>query len=340
MSNKRISPYRVGLVGAGGIARTHAEVLTERLDEADLVAVCDISPETLESYGNAFDVPGRYLDLGDMLANEELDIVIICNWGVDHAKTTIQIANSGKAKAILCEKPFAMNAAEAEQMVAAAAENNVLLAEAFKFRHHPMHLKAKAMVDEGAVGQVMSIRSTLITGRGSDPATRTPDSNWRFNKAKGGGSINDLGCYCLAQIRFIYGAEPVRLFAQPQMGIEVDDGASVLLVFPNGQTAQFTVGFNAWRSQGVEISGSSGSLYLDKPWNNSDEATVLEYRTAGLTTSAHFEPLLQYTNQLQHLCEVLTKGQPHRISPQDSIDQMKALDAIAESMATGKVIDL
>lgn len=335
------SPYRVGIVGAGGIARTHAEVLTKRLEGADLVAVCDISPETLNSYSDAFDVPGRYLELGDMLDNELLDIVIICNWGVDHANTAIQLARSGKVKSILCEKPFAMNAGEAEQMVAAAEENNVLLAEAFKFRHHPMHLKAKAMVDEGTIGDVMSIRSTLITGRGGGgPATRTPDSNWRYNKAKGGGSINDLGCYCLAQIRFIYGTEPVRLFAQHQMGIEVDDGASVLLVFPDSKTAQFTVGFNGWRSQIVEINGSNGSLVMDKPWNNSDEPTTLEYQTAGATMAINFEPLLQYTEQLQHLCDCLTTEQPHRITPLDSINQMKALDAIAESMATGKVVEL
>ena len=334
------SPLRVGIVGAGGIARTHAQVLTKRLDVADLVAACDVSAEALERYGDDFDVPGRYLDLQDMLEGDELDIVIICNWGVDHARTTTQIAESRRVRAILCEKPLAMNAAEAEEMVASAAANEVLLAEAFKFRHHPMHLKAKAMVDEGAIGEVLSIRSTLTSSRGADPAARMPDSDWRFNKAKGGGSINDLGCYCLAQIRFIYGAEPVRVFAHPRMGIEVDDGASVLLVFPDDRTAQFTVGFNAWRSQGVDISGSAGSLHLDKPWNNSDEATNLEYRSAGGTTSIGFEPLLQYTAQLQHLCDVLTTGQPHRISPQDSIHQMKALDAIAKSMATGRTVDL
>ena len=198
------SPLRVGIVGAGGIARTHAKVLTERLDAADLVAACDVSAKVLERYGDAFDVPGRYLNLNDMLENEELDIALVCNWGVDHAKTAIQIAESCRVKAILCEKPFAMNAVEAKEMVAAAAANGVLLAEAFKFRHHPMHLKAKAMVDEGAIGEVFSICSTLMSSRGADPAHRTPDSDWRFSKAKGGGSVNDLGCYCLAHMRYIY----------------------------------------------------------------------------------------------------------------------------------------
>ena len=182
--------YRVGIVGAGGIAKVHGEVLANRLDAADLAAICDISPEALDRFCDMYPVPGRYLDLGDMLDKEDLDIVIICNWGIDHAATVIQIANSKKAKAILCEKLFAMSAAEAQRMAAAADENGILLAEAYKFRHHPMHLKAKAMINEGAIGEVMSIRSTLISGRRkAEPDPRTPDNNWRFNKDKGGGSI-------------------------------------------------------------------------------------------------------------------------------------------------------
>ena len=333
--------YRVGIVGAGGIAKTHAEVLTNRIEEASLVAICDISPEVLDHFGNAYDVPGRYLDLGDMLEEEDLDIVIICNWGIDHAATVIQIALSRKAKAILCEKPFSMNAAEAQRMAAAAEENGVLLAEAYKFRHHPMHLKAKKMIEEGAIGEVMSIHSTLISGRrNTEPDPRTSDNNWRFNKAKGGGSINDLGCYCLAHARFIYGTEPERVFAHPQMGIEVDEGAAVQVVFPGNRIAQFFVGFNAFSSQSVEISGRKGSMHIDKPWNNSDIATTLEYRTFGASTAIHYEPLLQYTCQLQHLCDCLTNGQPYRISLQESIDQMRALDAITESMATGQIVDI
>ena len=334
-------PYRVGIVGAGGIARIHAEVLTQRLDAAALTAICDISPQALEHFGDEFGVPGRYLDLSTMLDNEELDIVIICNWGVDHARTTVQIANSRRVRAILCEKPFAMNAAEAQEMVTAARENQILLAEAFKFRHHPMHLKAKSLVDAGTIGDVLSIQSTLISSRGKGGAAmRTPDSNWRFSKAKGGGSINDVGCYCLAQARFIYGTEPVRLFAQAQMGVEVDEGAAVLLVFPENRFAHFSVGFSDWVSQGIEIFGSMGNLRMDKPWNNSDEATVLEWRTGDAMTRMDFEPRLQYTDQLQHLCDCLATGNPHRIAAQESISQMKVLDAILESMATGRVMEL
>merc|ERR1712098_468014 len=77
-----------------------------------------------------------------------------------------QLASSGRVKAILCEKPFTSTGAEAKRMVAAAKDNDVLLAEAFKFRHHPMHLKAHELIDSGTIGEVMNIRSTFCTGGG------------------------------------------------------------------------------------------------------------------------------------------------------------------------------
>lgn len=332
VDKRKQPPYRVGIIGAGGIARAHGRVCQE-LDCLDLVAICDVSQEALDRYGEAFGVSRRYLDLGGMLAAEELDIAIICNWGVDHAATGIQIAESHKVRAILCEKPFTMNAVEAERLVASAQEQGVFIAEAFKFRHHPMHLKAKELVESGAIGDVISIRSALIVTIAGGSGARTPESNWRYNKAKGGGSVNDLGCYPIHYARWILGAEPVRIYAHAQPGIEVDDGAYLLLVFPGDCVAQISVGFNAWPSEYVEITGSEGSLRIDKPWNNNDLPTTIEYQSPRGTEWIEFKATFQYTHQLRHLCHCLDTGQPHRISPEDSICQMRVLDAVQEAMA-------
>ena len=149
-----------------------------------------------------------------------------------------------------------------------------------------------------------------------------------------------MGCYCLAHGRFIYGEEPTRIFAHPQMGDEVDNAAAVQVIFPGNRHAQFAVGFNAMTTQSAEIIGTDGIVRIDKPWNNSDLATVLEYEAFGEKESIHFEPLLQYTCQIEHLCECLETGQPYRIPLRESIDQMRALDAANESAATGQVMDL
>lgn len=339
-------PYRVGLVGAGGIARAHAGAC-QQLDCAELVAICDVSAEALQRFGAEFNVAQRYRDLDAMLAEADLDIAIISNWGVYHAQTGVQIAQSERVKAILCEKPFTSTAAEAVELVAAAKQHGILLAEAFKFRHHPMHLKAKELVTTGAIGKVVTLRSTFCTGGGGGgPETRRPESNWRFNKAQGGGSIYDLACYAIHHARFIFDAEPVRLFAAKQPGIEVDDAAYLLLVFPGERTAQISVGFNSWNSQYAEIAGTKGMLRLDKVWNNETQPTTLEQwqRTEGVAgqnpTLHAFEPVNQFALQLQHLCDCLSTGAAHRIPPENSIAQMRVIDAAFASMASGQVIEL
>jgi predicted dehydrogenase len=341
MSDKSsIQPYRVGIVGTGGIARAHGRACNA-VEGADLCAICDVSEDALNRYGDEFSVSHRYLDLNKMLAAENLDIAIICNWGAYHAQTGIQIANSRQVKAILCEKPFTSTAAEAEQMVAAAKENGILIAEAFKFRHHPMHLKAKELVDAGEIGDVMTLRSTFCAGGGGGgPEQRKPENNWRFNKAKGGGSIYDLACYCIHHARFIFDADPVRVFAASQPGIEVEDAAYLLLVFADGRTAQISVGFNAAGGQYAEICGTGGMLRIGRIWNNENHPVAIELQTKDGNQTIEFEATFQFAQQLEHLCDCLTTGQPHRIPPENSINQMRVIDAVFESMATGKAVEL
>ena len=341
MSDKSFSqPYRVGIVGAGGIARAHGRACNA-VECADLCAICDVSEDALNRYGDELSVSHRYLDLNKMLAAENLDIAIICNWGVYHAQTGIQIANSRQVKTILCEKPFTLTAAEAEQMVAAAKENGILIAEAFKFRHHPMHLKAKELIDAGEIGDVMTLRSTFCAGGGGGgPEQRKPESNWRFNKAKGGGSIYDLACYCIHHARFIFDADPIRVFAVSQPGIEVDDAAYLLLVFADRRTAQISVGFNAAGGQYAEICGTGGMLRIDRIWNNENHPVAIELQTKDGQQTIEFKATFQFAQQLEHLCDCLTTGKPHRIPPENSINQMRVIDAVLKSMATGKAVEL
>ena len=170
--------------------------------------------------------------------------------------------------------------------------------------------------------------------------TRPPEKNWRFNKAKGAGSIFDLGCYCIHHARFIFDAEPVKVFAVQQPGIEVDDAMSLLLVFPGDRTAQISIGYNAATAQYAEICGTTGMLRLDIAWNNERQPVAIESRTTDGVETIEFPSIFQFTNQLEHLCECLTTGRPHRIPPENSINQMKVIDAVFESLAAGSAVEL
>ncbi|MEM7533299.1 MAG: Gfo/Idh/MocA family oxidoreductase [Chloroflexota bacterium] len=329
--------YRVALVGTGGIARAHATACS-LTDQADLVAVCDVSPDALDRFTQQFDVPQTYTDLDAMLHHADIDIAIICTWGVFHTELGIQIAESKQVRAILCEKPFTQTATEALALVAAGHKNNILVAEAFKFRHHPMHLRAKEILDQGGIGDLLAVRSTFCTNA---PAYRLqPALNWRYNRSKGGGAIYDLACYNVHQARFVFGEEPQIVFAAQMPGAEVDISTSISLVFSGGRTAQISVSFSAWQSQYVEMVGTHGMLRMDRAWNNENQPVVLEHHTADEIRHFKFKPVHQFVFQLEHLCTCLDGNTPHRIPPEHSIAQMRVLDAIAESMNTGKAVEL
>ena len=132
--------YRVAIVGMGSIARAHVKAMSQT-DRVNLVAACDVSQNSIDRFKSQFKIEHTYLDIDQMLAEEDIDIVIICTWGKFHESVGRQIAQSRCPRAILCEKPFTQTAEEAVRLVEAAEDNGVLIAEAFKFRHHPMHLQ-------------------------------------------------------------------------------------------------------------------------------------------------------------------------------------------------------
>ena len=332
-------PLSVCIVGAGGIARSHARACRE-VEGVTLTSLCDVAHAALDRFGDEWGVPParRYTSLDALFAAETPDIAIISTWGVYHAETGIRLARSGRVRAILCEKPFTSTAAEAEQLAAAARERGVLLAEAFKFRHHPAHIALKERVDSGAIGDLVTLRSTFC--QSVNAANRLPEKNWRWNHSQGGGSVYDLACYGIHHARFIFGAEPVRVFASAQQEGEVDAAASIQLIFPGERTALLSVGHNVWRAHYAEVSGTSGMLRFDNPWNNEDKPVTLEEHTAAGVTTTGFPALFQFSEQLRHMAECLTTGQPHRIPPENSVNQMRVIDAVFESIRTGQVVTL
>ncbi len=328
---------KVGLVGAGGSARAPAAACRQ-VAQGDLVAIAEVSIDQAGRLGEEYGVEACYADAMSMLAAGPLDVVVLCTWGVFHAPVGIEVAQSGQVRAILCEKPFTQTAEEARQLVDAAEAHDVLIAEAFKFRHHPMHLKAQALFDAGAIGHLLSVRSTFCTN--VPEASRRPELNWRFNQQQGGGSIYDLACYNIHHARAAFGQEPERVFAAQMPGVEVDDAASISLVFSGGRTAQISVGFNAWPSQYAEWVGDEGALYIEQAWNNEHQAVALVERGRSGERVHEFAPEFQFALQLQHLCDCLCDGVAHRIPPQHSVDQMRVLDAVKESMSTGRAVEL
>ena len=329
--------YRVGIVGLGGISRSHARsvLATHR---AELIAACDVSQEAVDGFLREFDLKRGYVDLEEMLGTEELDLAIVCTWGPSHAEISNCIARTRTVGAILCEKPISQTATESEEMFATARQNGVLLAEALKSLHHPMNLKAKELVAAGTIGQLTGIRAAFTSARPIEKCT--PDASWRYNRDKGGGIVYDLGCYVLHHTRCIAGADPDRVYATGSYGDEVEFDVSAVLEFAGDVTAQLSFSWRQFPSQYIEIVGDEGEIRVEPAFNNENCATALRVQTRDNVESFEFQPVDPLALQLDHLCDCLDSGLPHRVAPKDSIGNMKTIDAIHESIKKGRTIDL
>jgi predicted dehydrogenase len=146
-----MSTYRVAVIGAGGIARHHASYYAAHA-ETEVVAACDINPETLDGFCEQFSVPAKYADYRELLANEKPDIVSVCTWQDTHPQITIAAAEAG-AKGVLCEKPMGVDLAGPEAAVRACEERGVKLVVHHQTRFGPPFVAARKAIAEGMIGE-------------------------------------------------------------------------------------------------------------------------------------------------------------------------------------------
>ena len=256
---------RWGILGAGGIARVFANGL--RFSRTGtLVAVAGRTESRRTALAADFSIPKAYSRYEDLLADPEVDAVYISVIHPDHARWVIAAAGAGKH--ILVEKPMAMSAGQARQMIEAARQHDVFLMEAFMYRCHPQIPRLAEIIRSGAIGEVRAIRSTNSFSAPFDPGSRL------FNKELGGGGILDVGCYPASFARFVAGAasgaafaEPAELKAVGTIGPSgVDTFAAAVLQFPGGIVAEIACGVSCDMPSDTQIFGSKGRITVPNPW--------------------------------------------------------------------------
>lgn len=146
---------RAGIVGCGGISRSHAAAYNG-LDNIELIAVCDINSNALKNRADEFNVQNRYTDYEEMLSQEKLDIVSVCTHAPLHAPIAIAAAENGVH--VLCEKPLSVDLETADQMLEACNKAQVHLTVSHQFRFTPLFRHAKALIESGKIGELRSIR--------------------------------------------------------------------------------------------------------------------------------------------------------------------------------------
>lgn len=323
---------RWGLLGTARINRMIIPPL--RVSPANrLLAVASRDPGKAAAYAREWGIERAHGSYEALLGDPEVDAVYVPLPNHLHAEWSIRAARAGKH--VLCEKPIALDAAEAEQLRAAAGK--VLIAEAFMVRFHPQWLRARELVRDGRIGTLRVVQM-FFGYRNLDPA------NVRNRADIGGGGLYDIGCYAIVAGRWFFGAEPVRAIAHVDRDPEfrTDRLTSGLVDFGDGRRLDFTVATQVAPHQRIELSGSNGRIEIPVPVNPAqgaatrlfvDDCTSLE--GAGVVTEA-LPPADQYELQGEAFSRAVRGTAPLQFGVDDAIANMRAIDALFRSERSGR----
>jgi predicted dehydrogenase len=272
-------PLRYGILGTGNIARQFAEGVAAA-QRSRVVAVGSRTPEAADDFGQRFGIEAahRHPTYDALLADDAVEAVYLSLPNHLHAEWTIKALEAGKH--VLCEKPFAMDVAEAERMFAAARQADRKLMEAFMYRCHPLTDAVKSAVHGGAIGRLKIIRASFCY------RTARIDGNVRFDPTIGGGALMDIGCYCLDFCRLLVGRDPAEARIVGHVhDTGIDDYATALLRFdpapapgsqgsPGSQDsptsgaimAALTFGMTVQLDNTAHLGGEDGHLQVPVPW--------------------------------------------------------------------------
>jgi predicted dehydrogenase/aryl-alcohol dehydrogenase-like predicted oxidoreductase len=327
-----VERVRWGILSTGAIAHRFATELADS-QTGRAIAVASRSADTAEAFGDAHGIDRRHSTYQSLLDDSEVDAVYIAPPHPQHAEWAIRAAEAGKH--ILCEKPLALNYAEAEAVVEAARRHDVFLMEAFMYRCHPQTRRLVELLREGAIGDVRVVEAVHSFKGSSDPAGRL------LANELGGGGILDVGCYCMSGARLVVGASQGVAFADPtdisgaaHIGASrVDEWAVASLAFEGGIVAHLATGVQVYQPPVLIVHGDLGSITVPAPWlpgvDGARMTEILVHRAgAPLERVAVEAERGLYANEADQVgaCIRAGKRESSAMSSADTLGNMASLD--------------
>ena len=314
---------RLGIVSTADINRkvipgAHAS------EKIDLVAVASRDQARAEAYAKEWDIERGYGSYEAMLEDNEIDAVYISLPNTMHREWSIRSLEAGKH--VICEKPFSRHASDVEEAFDAAERTGHLLTEAFMYRHNPQTAKLVELVRGGAIGELRVVRTAFSYAL-------YDVENIRLRTDVDGGSLMDVGCYCVSGARLLAG-EPESVYGQAYIGPSGTDWVfSGALRFPGDVHALFDCGTTLTERDELEAVGTEGSLFLDDPWHCN--VPVLELRRGGEVERIELEPVDSYRLELENLADAVAGRAPLLLGRDDALAQARTITALFESARTG-----
>lgn len=287
-----------------------------------VTAVASRNLERAQEFAADLGIEHAYGSYDELLASDAVDAIYNPLPNSEHAEWAIKCAEAGKP--MLCEKPLARDAAEAQTMVDAFAARGLLFAEAFMYRFHPQTERVRALLNDGAVGDVRAMKAAFTFPiRGED--------NIRLSKPLAGGSLMDVGCYCINAMRLMIGEEPVEAVALAEVGAEsgVDEAFSGVLRFPSGALGHFDSGLRSHRTHTYDIRGEAGRILVEQAFVvEADVAPVIRWWHGDDYQEITIPAVNQYTLMAEDFADALLKGRAPRYAPADAVANMRVIDLL------------
>jgi predicted dehydrogenase len=325
---------RWGILSTAKIARTKVIPGIAAAPNCAVVAIGSRDAGAAEAVAAEHGIPRAYGSYEALLADPEVDAVYIPLPNHLHAPWTIAAAQAGKH--VLCEKPLALTAAEAQTMIIACERAGVSLMEAFMYRHHPSWVAVRELVASGRIGPPLAVQS-WFSFFNDDP------TNIRNILEAGGGALYDIGCYCINLSRMLFDGEPGRVTGavvrDPAGGTDIL--VAGILEFETG-VASFTASTRAEDDQRVHVYGSRGRISIDIPFNIPPHLpTHVRVASGGdppVTPDVEtltFAPADPYAAEAERFAEAVLAGRPVPVNPADAVANLRVIEAILASAAEG-----
>jgi predicted dehydrogenase len=326
---------RWGILGTGNIA-TQFACGVRASQRGQLTAVGSRKIDTARAFAEKNQIPQAHSSYDALLADPNVDAVYNSLPNSLHHEWTIKALRAGKH--VLCEKPFAVDAGQTEEMFDVARQTGRVLVEAFMYRSNPLTLAVKKAVDDGAIGQLRLIRTSFCY------RTNKVAGNVRFSRELAGGGLLDIGCYCVNYSRYFAGAEPAHVTAAAHFHESgVDDLVVGTMQFPTGVLASFTCGMIAHADNTAYLCGSDGFIEVPIPWKPPHTQAI--YILARGTPPKMDGPVRPqgapqretirvpihgelYGMEADDFAAAVSDGVTPRVTPQDTIGNMRVLDEI------------
>ncbi len=310
---------RIGILGAARITPKALVAAVSEISTVRLQAVAARDRGRAEEFARANGVATVLDSYQAVIESPDVDVVYNPLPINLHAPWSIAALKAGKH--VLCEKPFAMNASEAADMTAAADASGQILGEAFHYRYHPFMIRVLDVIGSGVIGEVRHVEARF------DISIPQPDIRWDI--ATGGGSLMDLGCYCVHWIRTVVGQEPSVVSAEAVEGPQyVDASMRAELSFESGATAALSSSMIADDPAiDLRIEGSAGTITAINPLAPQDGNELVIETERGVTRGG-IDAGDSYAHMMRAFIDHVVVGTEYVTAGADAVANMTAIDAI------------